>query len=161
MVNNTAEVFWSCENIFIRHRWEGEMGSCQHKSPHQVRTFTRGLYVVTSAEMSPYRRSHTNIWRKQMAAILYFVIFSYNIGFLLITIALILIDDHYFYAKASKKINWYRQNAQNYIFFKKQIAVILYLSLTKIVWNLKAHITSRFIYKHICLEKPLPKCGYI
>ena len=44
---------------------------------------------------------------------------------------------------------------------KKQMAAILYLSLTKIVWNLKAHITSRLIYKHIWIEKPWPKCGYI
>ena len=49
----------------------------------------------------------------------------------------------------------------NYIFFKKQMAAILYLSLTKIVWNLKTHITSKFIYRHIRIEKPGPKCGYI
>ena len=30
-------------------------------------------------------------------------------------------------------------------YLKKQMAVILYSSLTKIVWNLKAHITSRLI----------------
>ena len=40
---------------------------------------------------------------------------------------------------------------------KKQMAAILYLSFTKHVWNLKAHITSRLIYKHIWIEK----CGYI
>ena len=35
-----------CYNI--RHRWEGEMGSSQHKSPpHQARAFGRRLDVVT------------------------------------------------------------------------------------------------------------------
>ena len=33
------------------------------------------------------------------------------------------------------------------------MAAILYLSLTKIVWNLKAYITSRLIYKHISIGK--------
>ena len=32
--------FWS---VCIRHRWGDEMGSFQHKSPHQARTFRRGL----------------------------------------------------------------------------------------------------------------------
>ena len=41
------------------------------------------------------------------------------------------------------------------------MAAILYLSLTKIVWILKAHITSRLIYKHIWIKKSWPKCGYI
>ena len=41
-----------------------------------------------------------------------------------------------------KKINCYRQNAQNLLLFKKQMAAILYMSLTKIVWNLKAHIQA-------------------
>ena len=40
------------------HRWEGEMGSSQHKSPHQIRAFSRGLYVVTSAEIIPSRLSN-------------------------------------------------------------------------------------------------------
>ena len=39
---------------------------------------------------------------------------------------------------------------------KKQMAAILYLSFTKIVWNFKAHLTSRLIYKHIWIEKPWP-----
>ena len=30
-------------------------------------------------------------------------------------------------------ISMHKQNAQNYIFYKKQMAAILYLSLTKIV----------------------------
>ena len=57
-------------NICIRHRWEGEMGLSQHKSPHQARAFRRGLYVVASAEIShlavlamQYAFSRTNIWR--------------------------------------------------------------------------------------------------
>ena len=41
--------------LFIRHRWEGEMGWSQHKSPHQAWAFRRGLNVVNSAEISPYR----------------------------------------------------------------------------------------------------------
>ena len=44
-------------NICIRYRWEEEMGSSQHKSPHQARAFRRGIHVVTSAEISPYRRT--------------------------------------------------------------------------------------------------------
>ena len=40
------------------HCWEGEMGSSQHKSPHQVRALRQGLDVVTSAEISPYRRTN-------------------------------------------------------------------------------------------------------
>ena len=75
--------------------------------------------------------------------------------------ALILIQVHYFVAESSEKINCYRQNAQNNKLFKKQMAAILYLSLTKIVLNLKAHITSRLIYKHISIEKPWPKCRYM
>ena len=47
-----------CDIICIRHRWEGEMGSSQHKSPQQARAFRRGIPVVTSAENSPSR--HTN-----------------------------------------------------------------------------------------------------
>ena len=69
---------------------------------------------------------------KETAAILYFCHFPYNIGFLL-NIAVILLHVHYFDAESSEKINCYRQNAQKYIFFKKQMAAILYLSLTKIV----------------------------
>ena len=34
------------------HRWEGEMGWSQQKSPHQARAFRRGLDVVTCAEFS-------------------------------------------------------------------------------------------------------------
>ena len=37
----------------IRHRWYGEMGWSQHKSPHHALAFRRGLYVLTCAEMSP------------------------------------------------------------------------------------------------------------
>ena len=33
------------------------MGSSQHKSPHQARAFRRGHDVVTSAEISPFRRT--------------------------------------------------------------------------------------------------------
>ena len=44
---------YSVRIICIRHRWEGEMGSSQHKSPHEARAFRRGLYMVTSAEISP------------------------------------------------------------------------------------------------------------
>ena len=44
--------------ICIRHQWEGEIGSSQHKSPHQARAFGRGLDVVTSAEISPLRRTN-------------------------------------------------------------------------------------------------------
>ena len=43
--------------ICIRHRWEGEMGSSQHKSPHQARAFRRGPDVVTCAEISTSRRT--------------------------------------------------------------------------------------------------------
>ena len=39
--------------ICILHRLEGEMGSSQHKSPHQARAFKQGLDVVTSSR-------HTN-----------------------------------------------------------------------------------------------------
>ena len=39
--------------ICILHRWESEMGSSQHKCPHQARVFRRGLDVVTSSR-------HTN-----------------------------------------------------------------------------------------------------
>ena len=40
------------DNICIWHRWEGEMSSSQHKSPHQARAFRRGLILVTSAEIA-------------------------------------------------------------------------------------------------------------
>ena len=40
--------------ICIRHRWEGEMGSSQHKG--------RGLDVVTSAEVSPSRRTNDAVY---------------------------------------------------------------------------------------------------
>ena len=39
--------------ICILHRWESEMGSSQHKWPHQARAFWRGIDVVTSSR-------HTN-----------------------------------------------------------------------------------------------------
>ena len=42
-------------------------------------------------------------------------------------------------------------------YLKKQMAAILW----EIVWNLKAHMTSRLIYKHIWIDKPWPKCGYM
>ena len=45
-------------HIGLRHRWEGVMGSSQHKSPHQARAFRRGTDVVTSAEISPSRRTN-------------------------------------------------------------------------------------------------------
>ena len=45
------------QSICIRHRWEGEMGSSQHKSLHQARAFRRVLDVVTSAEISPSHRT--------------------------------------------------------------------------------------------------------
>ena len=39
--------------ICIRHRWEGEMGWSQHKSPpHQARAFRRELNVVLSAQLT-------------------------------------------------------------------------------------------------------------
>ena len=41
--------------IDIWHHGEGEMGSSQHKSPHQARASRRALDVVTSAEISPSR----------------------------------------------------------------------------------------------------------
>ena len=41
----------------IRHRWEGEMGSFQHKSPHHARAFRRVLDVVTGAAISPSRHT--------------------------------------------------------------------------------------------------------
>ena len=37
-------------NICMRHRWEGEMGSFQLKSPHQARAFRLGPDVVTSTQ---------------------------------------------------------------------------------------------------------------
>ena len=51
------------EIICLRHCWEGEMGSSQHKSPHQAWAFKRGLDVVTSDvvtsdEISPSRRTN-------------------------------------------------------------------------------------------------------
>ena len=46
-----------CEIICIRHPWEGEMGSSQHKALHPPRAFRRGLDVVTSAEINPSRRT--------------------------------------------------------------------------------------------------------
>ena len=42
--------------ICIRHRWECEMGSSQHKSPHQDRALGEGM--MTSAEISPSRRTN-------------------------------------------------------------------------------------------------------
>ena len=47
----------SNKDICELHRWEGEMISSQHKSPHQARDFRRGLDVVMSADISP--SSHT------------------------------------------------------------------------------------------------------
>ena len=44
--------------ICIRHRWEGEMGSSQHKSLHQARAFRRGLDVAMSAEISSSCRTN-------------------------------------------------------------------------------------------------------
>ena len=44
-----------------RHRWEGEIGSSRHESPHQARAFRRGLGVVTSAVCI----SRTNIHLKR------------------------------------------------------------------------------------------------
>ena len=41
--------------------------------------------------------------------------------------------------------------------FQKQMAaiiMIMYLSFTKIMWNFKAHITHKLIYKHIWIENP-------
>ena len=69
---------------------------------------------------------------KKTAAILYFCHFSYNIRFLL-NIALNLLDVHYFNAKSSEKINYYRQNAQNYYFFRQQRATILYFVIFNII----------------------------
>ena len=43
-------------------------------------------------------------------------------------IALILINVHYFDARLSKKINCYRQNAQNYIFEKKDGGHFVFVS---------------------------------
>ena len=53
----TTDPLLRYHTICIRHRLEGEMCSSQHKSPHQARAFMRGLYVVTSAKMSPSRRT--------------------------------------------------------------------------------------------------------
>ena len=51
---------------------------------------------------------------------------QYFFSFFLLNIALILLDVHYFDAESSEKNNCHRQNAQNYFFFRKQMAVILY-----------------------------------
>ena len=40
-----------------RHLWEGEMDSSQHKLSHQARACRWELGVVTSAEISPSRRT--------------------------------------------------------------------------------------------------------
>ena len=45
------------KNICIQHRWEGKMGSSQHKSPHRAGASRRGLDVATSAEISPSRHT--------------------------------------------------------------------------------------------------------
>ena len=38
-----AHTIYIIDNISIRHRWESEMGSSQHKSPQQARAFRRVL----------------------------------------------------------------------------------------------------------------------
>ena len=51
----------------ILHHWYGEMGSSQHKSPHQALTRRLGLdVVVTRAEMSPSRRTNDAVCIKSL-----------------------------------------------------------------------------------------------
>ena len=40
-----ARAFRRGLHICMRHRWEGEMRSSQHRSPHQARAFRRGLHI--------------------------------------------------------------------------------------------------------------------
>ena len=58
VILNSSPLCTNSGIICIRHRWEGEMGSSQHKSPHQARALRRVLDVVKSAQISPSRRTN-------------------------------------------------------------------------------------------------------
>ena len=88
---------------------------------------------------------------KQTAAMLYFCHFPYKIRVLL-NIDLILFAVHYFDAESSeKKNNCHRQNAQNYLFFRKQMAAILYFVIFP-------YIISFYYYSSNFDSCPLFRC---